>query len=186
MCPHQIYEFRQLALPQVAKAMVPVFRSMLLIFIFMMIFGQLPAQSKGEDYAAVMNWVAPKSAISFSELKQTAGIWNLNDKPFTGWAVERYADGKLHRASEFRSGLQHGLTLLWYPDGSPQMSANYHQGALHGRFLGWYQGGGIIYDMVLNRGTYTADVLAESDDGRQSSDREDTEREGSDNDGSRE
>ncbi|HPM04772.1 MAG TPA: hypothetical protein PL160_03550, partial [Candidatus Cloacimonas sp.] len=87
---------------------------------------------------------------------------------------------------ELKAGKKHGLLLVWYPDGTPQMSVNYREGILHGRFLGWYNNGSVIYDMTLNNGTYAGDSMLDNDDSRSSSETDDSEREGPDNDQSRE
>ncbi|HQO47009.1 MAG TPA: hypothetical protein PK617_02855, partial [Candidatus Cloacimonas sp.] len=76
--------------------------------------------------------------------------------------------------------------LMWYPDGSPQMSANYVNGYLQGRFLGWYNNGSVIYDLMINKGTYAGDNLMDEDESRASSEIDIGEREGPDNDQSKE
>jgi hypothetical protein len=154
----------------------------LLVFIFTMLPGMLPAQTMGEDFNALKIWQLPDNAVALTELKTEQDLLMYKDKVFTGWAFERYPEGQLLRASQYRNGLQHGPGYLWYPDGTPQMSASYVSGALHGRFLGWYANGNVIYDMYINRGTYAKDNLSDEDDSRASSETEITEGEGSDND----
>ncbi len=159
---------------------------LLLFFIFIPFAPQLYANVKSEEYQAVKNWKLPSDALPASELVQEGDLFTYKGHPFSGVAYSIYPDGALLRAVSYLNGLQDGLMLLWYPKGAPQMSATYKNGVLHGRFLGWYQSGGMIYDMMINRGTYAGDSLADGDDSRAASEGEDNEREGPDNDQSRE
>lgn len=155
-----------------------------LVFLFTVLIGSLSAQTKGDDYNSVKMWNLPKDAIEHNELTTVENLVFYRDKAFSGWAYERYPNGQLLRATQYLDGKQEGLLLMWYPDGAPQMSAAYKKGVLHGRFLGWYMNGSLIYDMVINKGTYAGDNLAEGEDGRVQTDRDDSEREGGDNDNS--
>jgi len=161
------------------KAVIGV---LLLVFIFMWLPVSLQAQNHSEDYISVKNWKLPESSVKLSELERTGDIMLDDGKAFSGWAFERNAQGQLVRAAQYKEGLQDGLSLMWYADGSPQMSASYRAGSLHGRFLGWYTNGNVIYDMVINRGAYASDNLAEQDGSRLSSETEIYEGEGRDND----
>ncbi|MDI3504511.1 MAG: hypothetical protein PWP64_1447 [Candidatus Cloacimonadota bacterium] len=153
-----------------------------LLFVLILLCSPLFAQIREEDYEMVENWQLPETAIEMKLLELRNDILFKDDEPFDGWAYELYPEGNLLRASKYLRGLQHGPSLLWYPDGTPQMSANYQNGALHGRFLGWYPDGSKIYDMYINRGTYAADNLIETDQDRRQEEIEFEEREGSTND----
>ncbi len=162
---------------------MPKFAMRILLFLFLFLtLSQAYAQNKSEEYLAVKNWVLPNEAISMKDIKVEDGIAQYKGKAFTGIAFERFDAKQLSRAVAYQNGIQEGLMLLWYPDGSPQMSAVYRGGALNGRFQGWYHNGNVIYDMMINNGTYAGDNLAEGDDSRGEAGQEDTEREGSDND----
>lgn len=153
-----------------------------MLFVFTLLISPLFAQTRGEDYTMVEQWQLPDSAVEMNVLESRNDILYLEDEPFEGWAYELYPEGSLLRASKYEKGLQHGISMLWYPDGTPQMSANYRGGALHGRFLGWYPGGNKIYDMYINRGTFAADNLIETDQDRRRDEIELEEREGSTDD----
>lgn len=159
---------------------------LVLIIVFTLAIGSVLAQNMSEEYLFAKNWNAPDEAVLYRELKQEDGIYLFKGKAFSGIAIEQFSPTQLSRAVTLHQGKQNGLMLMWYPDGSPQMSATYRDGILHGRFLGWYHSGGVIYDMVINQGTYAGDNMAQSDDGRDDGDREDLEREGPDNDQSKE
>lgn len=159
---------------------------LLLVLVFSFAVGSILAQNISEEYLSVKNWKVPGNAISYSELKLEDGLYLHKGKAFSGVAIERYSPTQPSRAITIHMGKQSGLMLLWYPDGSPQMSATYREGILHGRFLGWYQNGGVIYDMVINQGTYAGDNQARSAEGVDDSDRDELEREGPDNDQSKE
>jgi antitoxin component YwqK of YwqJK toxin-antitoxin module len=154
----------------------------LLILVFINISCLAFAQNRSEDYLLAKNWILPNNAIEFHDLKLEKDLHIYQDKPFTGLAYERFASEQLSRAVSYVNGKQDGLMLLWYPDGAPQMSAYYRDGMLNGRFLGWYQNGGVIYDMVLNRGAYMGDNVTHADDGQDDAGSESPEGEGRDND----
>jgi len=156
------------------------------LYIFSFAGSAIFAQEKSEEYGEVKNWQEPRDAIPFKELVLKDEIYFYKHKPFTGVAIERYPNGVLQRAVTFAQGKQNGQMLMWYPDGSPQMSAYYVNGYLQGRFLGWYLNGSVIYDLMINKGTYASDNLLDEDETRASSEVEQGEREGPDNDQSKE
>lgn len=186
MCPKELIYLGLVALPRRSEGILCPWAVavILLIFVFSLAFTSVFAQKASEEYLAVKNWQLPADAVPFSELKQNEQVYLYRDKPFTGISYERYPMGQLLRSVSYLHGKQSGVMMLWYPDGAPQMSANYINGYLHGRFLGWYGNGGVIYDMVLNKGTYSADSLVEADDSRASSEATESEGEGPDNDNS--
>jgi len=157
-----------------------------LLFVFTLLAQDLYAQRMSEDFAWVKAWKLPENATPLSDLEIRDDLLYDGEELFDGIAYQRYPEGTLLRASQYKGGKQNGLGMLWYPDGSPQMSASYRDGALHGRFLGWYQNGRTIYDMIINRGTYAADNLADEDQSRLRDEQETTEREGNTDDGTRE
>ncbi|MDD2229919.1 MAG: hypothetical protein PHY48_10960 [Candidatus Cloacimonetes bacterium] len=158
------------------------FAMFLLILVFSCVSGFAFAQNRSEDYLVAKNWTLPKDAVSFSDLELEIDLHMYQGKPFSGVAYERFTPTQLSRAVSYTDGLQNGLMLLWYPDGSPQMSAYYRDGMLNGRFLGWYQNGGIIYDMVLNRGAYVGDNVTNGEERLDAASSESQEGEGRDND----
>ena len=188
MCPQVVNKMRSDFRKQRASGLVKN-RAVLIIFflyIFSFVCSSIFAQEKSEEYWEVKNWQEPRDAVPFNELILQNNIYLYKDKPFTGVAIERYPNGILQRAVTFANGKQNGQMLMWYPDGSPQMSANYVNGYLQGRFLGWYNNGNVIYDLMINKGTYASDNLMDEDESRASSEIDIGEREGPDNDQSQE
>ncbi len=188
MCPQQLCKAYPIQGPQPRTGFngQRQIAGILFIFIFILALTSAHAQNRSEEYISVKDWLLPDNAVSFSELNEGELITSAEGKPFSGVAYELYPNGRLLRAMELKDGKKHGLLQLWYPDGAPQMSVNYREGILHGRFLGWYNNGSVIYDMTLNNGTYAGDSILDNDDSRASSDTDDSEREGPDNDQSRE
>lgn len=184
MCPHKLFNpSRDNRLMHEGGVSMPKYAVRILLFLFLFLTVSLVyAQNVSEEYLAVKNWVLPKGAVAFAEIKVEQGLALYQGKAFSGIAFERFDTKQLSRVVFYQNGVQEGLTLLWYPDGSPQMSAVYRAGALNGRFQGWYHNGSVIYDMMINNGAYAGDNLADSDESRAEAGSEDTEREGSDND----
>ncbi|MEN6444861.1 MAG: hypothetical protein ABFC98_02310 [Candidatus Cloacimonas sp.] len=156
------------------------------VFIFSLLMNAGYAQNKSEEYLEVKNWKAPQNAVLFKDIVLQDSIHIYKGKPFTGIAIEYYNNGALQRFATFVKGKQNGPMFIWYPDGSPEMSANFIDGYLQGRFLGWYNNGSVIYDLMINKGTYAGDNLWENDESQAGSEEEDLEREGPDNDQSAE
>lgn len=188
MCPQQLYKASPIISPQPKQGFSSPrsIAGILFVFVFSLALASVYAQNRSEEYAGVKDWLLPDTAVAFSELQEGELVITTEGKPFSGVAYERYPNGRLLRAMELKAGKKHGLLLVWYPDGTPQMSVNYREGILHGRFLGWYNNGSVIYDMTLNNGTYAGDSMLDNDDSRSSSETDDSEREGPDNDQSRE
>lgn len=186
MCP-QTYIYAD---PQKSDGVAPrsccKASSVVLLSIFTLFIGSLFAQAVGEDYASMQSWKLPETAVAMSDLHLEAKILMQDDKPFEGWAFELYSEGALLQATQYKKGLKHGYSLIWYPDGRPQMNASYRQGALHGRFLGWYQNGSVIYDRFINFGAYASDNLGDQDQDRFRDETEIIEREGSTDDSTHE
>lgn len=158
------------------------FLRLLLLVLLLTIGSGFLVAAQSEEYLAVQRYALPKDAVAFSSLTKVGESYTYQGEAFSGIAFERFPNGKLQRAVSYLNGKQDGLMQLWYPDGAPQMCASYKNGVLHGRFLGWYQTGGVIYDMVINRGGYAGDSVMEDDDSRQMDDTEIYEGEGRDND----
>nr|MDK2850416.1 hypothetical protein [Candidatus Cloacimonadota bacterium] len=152
--------------------------AMILLLAFTMLTGSLFSRGLSEDYQMLSHWQLPEDAIEKNELIMQDDILLLDGEPYSGWVYERYPEGTLSLASQYKNGKLNGMTFLWYPDGSPQMSASYKDGVLHGRFLGWYPNGTEIYNMFINRGAYAGDILAEEDQSRLREEQETYEQEG--------
>ncbi|MFO8145541.1 MAG: hypothetical protein R6T89_07435 [Candidatus Syntrophosphaera sp.] len=146
--------------------------SIVLICLFSLAVGLLPAQRNSEEYGLVREFVLPRAAIPFSELSLEDELYVKDGHPFTGIAFERFENEKLSRLTSYLKGKQHGPMYLWYPDGSPQMSVNYRQGRINGRFLGWYRNGNVIYDMVINQDGFARDYVSDDDSRRLEAERE--------------
>ncbi|MDZ4120920.1 MAG: hypothetical protein U1C33_00770, partial [Candidatus Cloacimonadaceae bacterium] len=142
-----------------------------------LVFAQIP-----DDYELMKKYTLQKDAVEMKTLVDMDSLKVFGNKPFTGFAYERYPDQKLYQVVSYRRGLQHGPMMVWYPDGSPQLYTNYRMGSPHGRFVGWYTNGRVIYNLVLNQGKLGGDFLYEEDDSRMATETEVIEIEGTDND----
>ena len=95
---------------------------------------------------------------------------------FTGWLVEKQADGTLKSRSRVLAGLLHGVSEGWYTNGRIQVREHFvggraegtrvkwHangatqsvavivQGQLHGRFLRWHEDGTLSEEVMMEKG----------------------------------
>ena len=184
MCPQELEIACPILSPQTRQGLfsLRILAGILFIFVFSLALATAFAENRSEEYLSVKNWTMPENAMPLHNLIEGEIITDTAGKPFSGIAYEKYPNGRLLRAMDLKDGEKNGLLLLWYPDGAPQMSAVYRDGILNGRFLGWYANGSVIYDLMLNNGTFAGDVLLDDDDSRTSSETIDSEREGPDND----
>jgi len=184
MCPQELKIAYPILSPQTRQGLFSLrfFAGILFIFVFSFALATAFAENRSEEYLSVKNWVLPDKAMPLHNLTEGETITDSAGKPFSGVAFEKYPNGRLLRAMDLKDGKKNGLLLLWYPDGAPQMSAVYRNGILNGRFLGWYANGSVIYDLMLNNGTFAGDSLLDEDESRATTDSEDSEREGPDND----
>ena len=69
------------------------------------------------------------------------GVYYHRGEPFTGVAYSVHGNGRLRSETEFRAGLEWGLTRLWFPSGAPSQEFGMARGAFHGRKQEWYENG---------------------------------------------
>lgn len=143
----------------------------------------LVAQTGGDEAAILRHYQMPNSALALSHLTEIDSVACYEGSPYSGIAYERYPNLRLSRVIHYRDGHKHGLFYVWYPDGTPQLSASYRRNRLNGRFVGWYPNGAVIYDIILNQGSFASDYIYDSDDSRQRTETETSEGEGNIGDG---
>lgn len=71
------------------------------------------------------------------------GYYFLNDKPYTGVAVEYYENGKMHRLMHMEMGMMHGAYYQWHADGQLRMEQHYFRGLRHGKYIYYYKNGAL-------------------------------------------
>jgi hypothetical protein len=124
------------------------------------------------------NSAAPMPERTSAELVRRAGLlWGTSaNGPFTGWLVERYADGGLHSRSwiadgvlagvsegwatngvllareHFVAGLSEGPVIRWRDDGSKLSEGTTRAGKLEGVFRRWHPNGQLAEEVVLRAG----------------------------------
>ena len=87
---------------------------------------------------------APKVVVDFDQLEDRASPFELphyyfEEKPFTGVAVRKYANGKKMGEVTFKDGKQHGLSTSWHENGQKAEEATFKDGT--GRGTRWYENG---------------------------------------------
>jgi len=152
--------------------------SLLILFLVLISSGNLSAQMGGEDAVVLRQYQLPDTAVAMAQLVEIDGIAYLDGELFSGSAYQRYANLHLSFVRRYHEGHRHGYFYVWYPDGTPQLSTSYRRGRLNGRFVGWYPNGDVIYDIILNHGSFAGDYLFDDDENRQRTEIEITEGEG--------
>ena len=113
-----------------------------------------------------------------SELMRREGAWwdPTDNKPFTGWLIERYPDHQLQSRSalsngilagvsegwntngvqqireEFLAGLSEGPVVRWREDGTRLSEGVARAGKLEGQFRRWHPNGRLAEEVTLRRG----------------------------------
>lgn len=72
---------------------------------------------------------------------KTDGVYYSAGYPFTGVAVDEYADGTKFSEMEFEDGRQNGITRDFFRNGAVKRECVYSKGILHGIEREWYDGG---------------------------------------------
>ncbi|MEC8928804.1 MAG: hypothetical protein VX705_06300 [Verrucomicrobiota bacterium] len=80
------------------------------------------------------------------------GFWYYKGQPYTGWAIERYDNGRLKHKEFLQTGLQHGLTRDWYENGQLSVEINWHHGLPDGLEVMWHQNGNVHVVNYWQRG----------------------------------
>lgn len=82
----------------------------------------------------------PQDALIFDK---SAGIVYYDNRPFTGVAITRYANGLLASSMEFVEGKRQGKYKKFFADGELSYEANYANGKLHGTSKTWWKNGNL-------------------------------------------
>ena len=85
----------------------------------------------------------PAYEVKYLDLHDNKKIYlQGQDKPFTGLALKRYASGKPEFQMEYKDGVQHGNTQVWWENGNPHTLQIFDNGKSHGKTTFWYESGG--------------------------------------------
>lgn len=118
-----------------------------------------------------------KNEVDFQQLDISydgeKAVYLVNDKPFTGIAIEEYPSrlikhhiengfeikelgfyptGEKEREFLMKEGLKHGKCMLWYKDGTIQVEENYVDGHLDGLVKRYEFDGSLIEEKKYEKG----------------------------------
>jgi len=81
----------------------------------------------------------PDSTVNKTQLNYDTktSLWTLNDKIYSGYAVDFYEDGKPKEKIGILNGKKENESIYWYADGHYQQIAHYRNGKLHGEQKIW-------------------------------------------------
>lgn len=79
-----------------------------------------------------------------------------NDKPFSGVAIEKFANGSLSCEQEFCEGIESGKRREWFPSGSLKTEAYITRGVLNGLKTQWFESGKKQLEAQYLKGICTA------------------------------
>jgi hypothetical protein len=91
----------------------------------------------------------PRERLTFR-----GGTWYLaeNQKPFTGFLVERYESGQVKSRSSVRQGLLEGWSVGWHTNGQKQITECFHAGVSHGLRTKWHANGHKLSEALIVEG----------------------------------
>lgn len=86
---------------------------------------------------------APLPEVLRSELARQADRLHRSGEtnPFTGFMIDRYANGSMQSRSQVSNGLLHGLSEGWHTNGTLQIRESFVAGVSHGLRTKWYPEG---------------------------------------------
>ena len=73
-------------------------------------------------------------------------VWEIDNKPFSGYAVTKFENGSLKRKFGVLNGKKQNEDVTWFKNGKIRSKANYYNGKLHGKKQIWIQDS--IYTLV--------------------------------------
>ncbi|GGG59119.1 toxin-antitoxin system YwqK family antitoxin [Bizionia arctica] len=74
-------------------------------------------------------------------LNGNTGVWTYNQTPFTGFAVQFYANNSLKEKTGFFNGKKEGVYHVWFDNGELKLESNYNQNSLEGSYKSWWING---------------------------------------------
>jgi antitoxin component YwqK of YwqJK toxin-antitoxin module len=80
------------------------------------------------------------------------GIYLLAERPFSGFAIETFLDGRLATQMSLMRGLQDGVTRRWHSNGQVESEKSFRNGAEHGRHQEWHANGILKAQFTWNAG----------------------------------
>jgi antitoxin component YwqK of YwqJK toxin-antitoxin module len=74
------------------------------------------------------------------------GVYYHDGKPFTGISFSLHRNGSIRSETEFRDGLEWGISKSCYPSGALAKDIGVARGGLHGRKREWRENGQLALD----------------------------------------
>lgn len=75
-----------------------------------------------------------------------------SDVAYTGWVVQRYANGRLHHLTQIKDGKRHGLSVSWHRNGKKVEQGRFEEGVQVGVWRNWYDNGQLVAETTLKDG----------------------------------
>lgn len=98
--------------------------------------------------------VAGLPTVQESDIVERNGRYYLadTDKPFTGVAVVKFANGRLRSETHYRSGRKHGEAMTWYRSGEVRRKSAYKDGERHGEWVTWSRDRRVLFHQQYKGG----------------------------------
>jgi antitoxin component YwqK of YwqJK toxin-antitoxin module len=87
----------------------------------------------------------PAREVSANQIVRARGRVSVDNEPYSGFVVERHADGSLAARAGYIGGLAEGWHEAWYPDGRKRHRKYYEAGKREGEHLGWRPTGALEF-----------------------------------------
>lgn len=71
------------------------------------------------------------------------GLTYLDELPYTGYALQQYANGERASLTAYLNGKKHGTQIKWFEDGDISAVSEYHHGKLEGTSSTWWRNGNL-------------------------------------------
>lgn len=88
----------------------------------------------------VPSYQVPNIQVSYEALSldRLEGVWTLQGKLYSGYAVQSYPNGSIKARIGFFNGKKQGISRGYYPDGQLRQLTPYHQNLVHGEARNWF------------------------------------------------
>jgi antitoxin component YwqK of YwqJK toxin-antitoxin module len=124
-------------------------------------FEQIETLDRLKKELAILKWENSRLALKVIKVDgsqlvrdKNTGLWHhdVNRVPFTGRAIETYANGGAKGEASFLNGGQDGMSRFWYESGARKEESQWFDNRRHGFSRRWDEAGKLIESKEFKNG----------------------------------
>ena len=124
-------------------------------------FEQVETLDRLKKELEIVKWENSRLALKVNKVDgsqlvrdKTTGLWHydVNRVPFTGRAIETYANGSPKGEASFLNGGQDGMSRFWYESGDRKEESQWFDNRRHGFSRRWNEAGKLVESKQFKNG----------------------------------